>query len=382
MVTNRQEKRLGMSVDFHKEFVHTENTVFQFTDCPGFPLYLNNLIKGMHGSQIAVFVVDVNGACLESSLWYFRDQIQATRAFGVNKMIFCVNKMDRKTVQWKQHYFEEICAAIKQLLDKMSIKKEYIKGIIPISSFHGDNLNSKSENMAWYSGPTLLQVLDSIQIQIPPKLATKPFKMTVMTDSFKIPMGTIVCGTVVQGLLKKGMKLYCESKNVGWIVLKIQCGQVDIKEASYGMQIGIQLQNAKRKDLMRGDILCAKMEYPIVAPPRFKTIKSLICEVIMTKMVIYSSKKQCATLHIHALRTNGMFIQLISKIAAKSGQIIENPENIGPYDIGTCKIDVTNSTRCRIWCTTYQENSLLGSIIIREDDQIVGMGIIKEIQFN
>ena len=80
-------------------------------------------------------------------------------------MICAINKMDDKTVNYSQDRYNEIKREMGDYLKKIGYNPDKIP-FIPISGFNGDNMIEKSENMKWYTGPTLIEALDSVD---PPK---------------------------------------------------------------------------------------------------------------------------------------------------------------------------------------------------------------------
>jgi elongation factor 1-alpha len=85
-----------------------------------------------------------------------------------------MNKMDEKTVAYKEDRYNEIKAEVTSFLKKIGYKTDVVK-FIPISGFNGDNMIEKSTNMPWYKGPTLLEALDDIT---PPKRPVdKPLRL-------------------------------------------------------------------------------------------------------------------------------------------------------------------------------------------------------------
>ena len=121
---------------------------------------------------------------------------------GVNEMVVAVNKMDEVSVNYSEERYNEIKSEVKDYLRKVGFKSDKID-FVPISGWLGDNIVEPSENMPWYSGPTLLQALDKIQ---PPKRMTEKHLRLPIQDVYKIGgIGTVPVGRVETGILKTGM---------------------------------------------------------------------------------------------------------------------------------------------------------------------------------
>lgn len=155
------------------------------------------------------------------------------------------------------------------MLRKIGFKKIYF---VPVSGFNGDNLTEKSEKMVWYNGSTVVETLDSIEID---NLSMRPTNMPLrvpICGVYKIGgIGTVVVGTVKTGILKKGMKVIFAPGNLVSEVKSIQIHHKEVSEAIPGDYVGFTV-DLDSKSIKRG---CVAVD--AVNPP--SEIETFIAQV-------------------------------------------------------------------------------------------------------
>jgi len=118
---------------------------------------------------------------------------------------------------------------------------------IPISAWYGDNVAKKSENMAWYDGPTIIEALDAVE---PPELPVdKPFRMPIQ-DVYSIKgVGTVIVGRVETGVLRPGDKIIVEPSHKEGEVKSIEMHHEPLNEAKAGDNIGVNVRGINKDDV-------------------------------------------------------------------------------------------------------------------------------------
>ena len=130
-----------------------------------------------------------------------REHAFLARVLGVSQLIVNVNKMDISGVDWSQDKYNETVTEVSALLKGAGYKPDEIT-FVPCSAFHGDNVFNKSENTSWYSGPTLFEAIDAIEM--PPKPTDRPLRLPIQ-DVYKISgIGTVPVGKIETGVLNTG----------------------------------------------------------------------------------------------------------------------------------------------------------------------------------
>lgn len=151
----RAEREQGITIDVAYRYFSTPNRKFIIADTPGHIQYTRNMVTGASTADVAVILIDARNGVIEQSV---RHTFIAS-LLDMKHIIFCVNKMD--LVDFSQERFNEINKEIKELSEKVGAKSIHI---IPISAKFGDNVVDKSENLKWFNGSTLLNLLETVRI--------------------------------------------------------------------------------------------------------------------------------------------------------------------------------------------------------------------------
>ena len=151
------EREQGITIDVAHIYWSTAKRSYIIADTPGHVEYTRNMVTGASTSQIAIILIDARHGVVEQTLRHF----YVNNLLRIKNVVVAINKMDLV------NYSETDFLAIQEELTKFSASSDYqdqILTFIPISALHGDNVVSKSNQMPWYSGPTLLSHLEAIDI--------------------------------------------------------------------------------------------------------------------------------------------------------------------------------------------------------------------------
>jgi len=163
----KDEQEQGITIDVAYRFFSTQSRRFIIADCPGHYQYTRNLLCAASQTDVALVIVDVTKGIQEQT----RRHISLLGMFQVPHIVFCINKMD--AINFDQARFETVKASIDEMPLSNSFKSI---SFIPLSALLGDNVVTKSLNMNWYKGPTLLKFLETIEI---PPLAADHLRFVV-----------------------------------------------------------------------------------------------------------------------------------------------------------------------------------------------------------
>ena len=160
-------------------------------------------------------------------------------------MVVAINKMDDTSVNYSKARYEEIQNELTIFLKKVGYNVANIP-FIPISGWVGDNMVEASENMPWYTGPTLLAALDALK---PPKRPTeKPLRLPLQ-DVYKIGgIGTVPVGRVETGILKPNMVVTFGPMNITTEVKSVEMHHEQVEQAEPGDNVGFNVKNLSVKD--------------------------------------------------------------------------------------------------------------------------------------
>lgn len=149
------EREQGITIDVAYRYFTTDNRSFIVADTPGHEEYTRNMAVGASFADLAVILIDASQGILVQT----RRHARICSLMGIRHYVFAVNKMD--LVGYSQERFEEISRDIDTLAQELSLGN--IK-VIPLSATEGDNVTKVSEHTPWYSGGTLLEYLETVDV--------------------------------------------------------------------------------------------------------------------------------------------------------------------------------------------------------------------------
>ena len=243
----KEERARGITIDVaHKEF-YTPNYYFTIIDAPGHRDFVKNMITGTSQADAAVLNVAANDGVNAQT----REHAFLARVLGVSQLIVNVNKMDISGVDWSQDKYNETVTEVSALLKGAGYKPDEIT-FVPCSAFHGDNVFNKSENTSWYSGPTLFEAIDAIEM--PPKPTDRPLRLPIQ-DVYKISgIGTVPVGKIETGVLNTGKTVIFNPSQKSAEVKSIEMHHTMVNKAEPGDNVGFNVRGLAATDIRRGDV--------------------------------------------------------------------------------------------------------------------------------
>ena len=187
------EREQGITIDVAYRFFSTDRRKFIVADTPGHEQYTRNMATGASSAELAIILIDARKGILTQT----RRHSFIVSLLGIRHVILAVNKMD--LVDWDSGTFEAISGAYREFAHDLDI---HDVTCIPVSALTGDNVFDASPNMPWYQGPTLLDVLETVDVST--DVAERAFRMPVQWVNrpnldFRGFSGTIASGTVRPG---------------------------------------------------------------------------------------------------------------------------------------------------------------------------------------
>ncbi len=152
----RAERSMGITIDVAYKFFTTEQTHYILVDTPGHQEYTRNMYAGASECSLAIVLIDVKKT-IEAQT---KKHIEILQALGIKRLIFACNKMDE--VGFEEHSFQ---ARKKEVLSYLNPANLLQINWIPMSALLGDNVVLSSLNMPWYSGPTLLECMETMALE-------------------------------------------------------------------------------------------------------------------------------------------------------------------------------------------------------------------------
>jgi elongation factor 1-alpha len=365
----KEERERGVTIDLRFLKFETNKYYFTVIDAPGHRDFVKNMITGASQADAAVLFVSAKKGEFEAGIGpggQTREHAFLAFTLGVRQVVVAVNKMDDITVNWNKERYEEVKNEVSRMLRMVGFKVDKIN-FVPTSGWTGDNLLKKSENMSWYTGPTLLEALDLLEV--PPKPTDKPLRIPVQ-DVYSITgIGTVPVGRVETGVLKEGMNLIFMPSNKTAEVKSLEMHHTKISVAEPGDNIGMNVRGIAKTDIHRGDVAG-----PVDNPPT--VAKEFIGQIIVIYHPTAIAAGYTPVLHYHTGQIACRFTELLKKIDPRSGQVVEeHPSFLKTGDAAWVKMEPLHS----IAIETYQTFPELGRFAVRDMGTTVAAGVVKEI---
>src|SRR5881275_2575214 len=151
----RAEREQGITIDVAYRYFSTPRRTFILADTPGHVQYTRNMVTGASTADLAIVLVDARKGMVEQS----RRHAFLASLLRVPHLVVAVNKMD--LVDWSQDVYEAIREEFTAFAAKLSVPD---LTVVPISALQGDNVVTRSANMPWYEGPSLLHHLEHVHV--------------------------------------------------------------------------------------------------------------------------------------------------------------------------------------------------------------------------
>lgn len=241
------EREQGITIDVAYRYFTTENRSFIVADTPGHEEYTRNMAVGASFADLAVILVDASKGVLTQT----RRHTRICSLMGIKHFVFAVNKMD--LINHNQDQFQKIRKAIKVLLAEF----EYATAaIIPVSATEGDNIMKKSSRMPWYKGKTLLNYLETIDVQEDP--SETGFTMPVQRVCRPNHNFRGFQGQIESGQISVGDQITVLPSNESAVISNLLEGDKEVTSSSAGHAVTIQLD--REIDISRGCVLTKDTE--------------------------------------------------------------------------------------------------------------------------
>ncbi len=244
------EREQGITIDVAYRAFSTAKRHFIVADAPGHEQYTRNMVTGASTADLGVVLVDARKGVLTQT----RRHTHILSLLGVRRVVLAVNKMD--LMGWSEARFAEICNQYRELVSHIG---RLDVTAIPLCAADGDNVVRRSPRTPWYSGPTLLEHLESVEPG--EDLEGKPFRMPVQavhrpSPEFRGFAGLIATGTVRPGDPVRVMPSGRESR-----VARIVTADGDLAVAIAGRSVTLTLDS--EVDVSRGDVLVSGEPCPV-----------------------------------------------------------------------------------------------------------------------
>ena len=347
------EREQGITIDVAYRFFSTERRKFIVADTPGHEQYTRNMVTGASTADLAVILIDARKGVLTQT----RRHSYLIRLLGIRRAVLAVNKMD--LVNYSQERFTSIVSDYRAFGARIGLTDITA---IPLSAVHGDNVIARSARLPWYEGATLMQHLESVEVDA--DRAAGPFRLPVQWVNRPHADFRGFAGRIVSGRVRAGERIRALPSGREAHVARIVTADGELAEALAGQSVTLTLD--AEIDVSRGDVLSAADTPPQVAD-QFEATIVWLHEEPMLQGRAYLMKAGTRTLAAtmtplkHKINVN-----TLEHTAA---------ERLELNDIGVCELELDRM----IPFEPYADSRELGGFILidRLNNNTVGAGLIN-----
>ena len=354
----RSEREQGITIDVAYRYFATPNRKFIIADTPGHVQYTRNMVTGASTADLGLVLVDARTGLTEQS----RRHAVLLSLLKVPHLVLAVNKMD--LVGYDEEVYNKINEEFRTFATKLTIPD---LTIIPISALKGDNVVSRSENMPWYEGTSLLHHLENVHVASDRDLIDSRFPVQYVvrpkSDQFHDYRG--YAGQVAGGVIKPGDDVLVLPSGLTSKVAAVDLHDKSLQEAFPPMSVTVRLEDDL--DVSRGDMICR----PQNAPTPSQDIDAMISWMVPEPL---RAKRKLAIKHTTRLcRTVVKDIQY--RLDVNTLHRDQDAAELGLNEIGRVQLRTTQP----LLCDPYEKNRTTGSFILIDEATgvTVGAGMIN-----
>ncbi|MFH1779883.1 MAG: translation elongation factor EF-1 subunit alpha [Candidatus Micrarchaeota archaeon] len=356
----KEERERGVTIDIaHKDF-HTDKYYFTIIDAPGHKDFVKNMITGASQADAAVLVCSGKEGVQAQTI----EHAFLLKVLGVSQFIIGVNKMD--AVNFDQAAYDKVKTELSAKLKPMGYKTDSIS-FVAYSAYTGDNVKIKSDKMAWYTGPTLLEAMDALTVPVKP--TDKPLRLPIQEVFTITGQGTVPVGRVESGTLSPNTKIIIMPQGVTGEVKSIEMHHKTLEKAIPGDNIGFTVKGIDKKAIQRGSVVGTADSPPLV-------VEEFTAQIVVLNHPTAIGKNYTPVFHLHTAQLACSIVEIVEKKDPKTGQTAEkNPDFIKTGDVAIVRIKPTKP----VCAEKYSDYPALGRFAMRDMGQTVAAGVILEV---
>nr|ACO50113.1 elongation factor 1 alpha [Jakoba libera] len=367
----KAERERGITIDIALWKFETPKYVCTIIDAPGHRDFIKNMITGTSQADAAILIVASGTGEFEAGIskeGQTREHALLAFTLGVKQMCVGINKIDDKSVNYSEARYTEIKKEVGAYLKKVGYNPEQVN-FVPISGWNGDNMLERSKNTPWYTGPTLLEAIDTFSE--PKRPHDKPLRCPLQ-DVYKIGgIGTVPVGRVETGIMKPGMVITFAPSGVTTECKSIEMHHTQLPEALPGDNVGFNVKGVSVKDIRRGNVASDSKNDPA------KESTSFNAQVIILNHPGQINAGYAPVLDCHTAHIACRFAELITKIDRRTGKELEaSPKFVKSGDVCIAQL-VPQKPMC---VESFAESPPLGPFPVPDMRQTVAVGVIKSVE--
>lgn len=357
------EREQGITIDVAHVFFQTDTRKYIIADTPGHFEYTRNMVTGASTAAASIILIDArNGLVEQTHRHYFIASL-----LRIPTVIVCVNKMD--LVGYSQARFDEIVAGFKALAAQIQPAGQQID-FIPASSLHGESITKRSTHMPWYTGPTLLELLEDIdavpQRHLAPRLHVQTVIRPRTQDRPDLHDYRAIAGRVSSGIFHIGDEVIVLPNQRNTHITAIERFGEQVSQAEAGQSVSVHL--ADDIDVSRGGLIALATN----APAQRKELKARLCW--LDQQPLHANKMLLLQHGVNRVRAKVQSLDRVIDVV--NLKATDSPSQLRLNEIG----DVTLKLAQPIFADTYSANQSNGAFILIDEhtNATAGVGFIQE----
>lgn len=346
------ELEQGITIDVAYRFFATDNRKFIVADTPGHEEYTRNMATGASTADLALVLVDARHGIQRQT----RRHLYIASLLGIKHVVLAVNKID--LVSYDQTIFEGIVTDFHAFAGDLGFATNHS---IPLSARHGDNVTKRSDNTPWYSGPHLLEYIETVIVEQSDSDRKFRFPVQYVTRPDLNFRG--FAGQIASGCVSVGDAVTVAKSGQSTRVKEIVTWEGSIKHAVEGQSVTLVLEH--QLEVSRGNMLVSPGEGPSVADQFQAHIIWYDATPLMPgRDYILRTETDSVEATVTSLKYE-VDVDTFAHLAAKA---------LNMNGIAVCNF----ATRAPIAFDSYQNNRVTGNFILvdRMSNRTVGAGMI------
>jgi sulfate adenylyltransferase subunit 1 len=349
----RAEREQGITIDVAYRYFATARRKFIIADTPGHEQYTRNMATGASTADLAIILIDARNGVLPQS----RRHAYIASLLGIPNFVIAVNKMDAR--DYDEKVFRAIEAEFRAFLSNIYVPDAYF---LPISALAGDNVVRPSRNMHWFSGPSLLEHLETVPVYN--RTRSTPFRFPVQRVVRPDQTFRGYAGQIASGIVRAGDAILALPSGQRSRIKSIETFDGQIPEAVAPLSVTLTLED--ELDISRGDVIASAQQVPHVAR-QFEASVVWLNErpLDLSRTYLLKHTTQTVTAEVKAIR-HRVNITSLEREAAPTLEM----NSIGVLHLETSR---------PIYFDPYAQNRITGSFILidPETNSTSGAGMIS-----
>ncbi|EIN10318.1 EF Tu GTP binding domain-containing protein [Punctularia strigosozonata HHB-11173 SS5] len=373
-----EERERGVTMDIAQEVLETPHRRITVLDAPGHRDFIPNMISGAAQADCALLVVDAAVGEFEAGFergGQTREHLLLVRSLGVSQVVAAVNKLDQ--VNWDQSRYDEICDQLKPFLAQSGFSSSKTS-FVPVGAMEGINLVDRDQESAellrtWYSGPSLVDLLD--KLEPPARNIAAPFRFPISNVFKGQSAGTAVSGRVCGGVVQVGERLRVLPGDETGVVKLIQSNDETVPWAADGSNVTLFLVQVDPIHLAIGSVLC-----PPTNP--VPVVSGFTARIIVFDIQVPITAGTSVELFVHSQDVPATILKLASLIDRATGAVVKsNPRVLTKgasaevqITLRTASMSGPTSRARAIPLEPFSVNKEMGRVLVRRGGETIAAG--------